>query len=279
MNDIHGERLHAPSQTFPGDISERSRDDTAPASDRWRSDLVRNGLIASLTEADVAGLRPLLAPAAFQAGQVLYSAGADVRDVYLLTEGLVGLNLPLADGASLTTTLVGPEGVVGLCPVMVGQPAVDSATVVVAGRGYRLSAQALRRFSADHATVAPSLARFLARQVTGLQTELACRAHHTVEQRLARLLLEACRTLGAGRLVITQEELATMLGVQRTTVSALAAKFKAAGALAYLRGAVRIADPQRLALAACDCFDMATSQGRNSTTAATDYHGARLGRP
>ncbi|MDB5438074.1 MAG: crp-like helix-turn-helix domain protein [Caulobacteraceae bacterium] len=211
-----------------------------------------NQFLSRLQPGDFAAIEPLLTRTTFKVGQTLHSAGVEIRDIHFLTEGLVGLIVPFADGNRATTALVGREGVVGLSPALVPQYAVESATVLVAGEGYRLPVQAIRQLFGCHSN-GVAIARALARQVTELQVELACRTHHTVEQRLARLLLEACRKLGANRLVLTQEELALMLGVQRTTVSTLAAKLKERGALAYLRGAIRIASSERLAVAACGC--------------------------
>jgi DNA-binding GntR family transcriptional regulator len=81
-----------------------------------------------------------------------------------------------------------------------------------------------------------------------------CNALHTVENRLARWLLECAERCG-GRTVLplTQEFLGAMLGVQRTTVNTFAAQLQKAGLITYSRGKVTIVDAAGLEYYACEC--------------------------
>lgn len=63
---------------------------------------------------------------------------------------------------------------------------------------------------------------------------------------------------------LTQEELAIMTGVQRTTVNASAMALRAAGVIRYSRGRVGIADRGGLENAACGCY-RAMSPGKSDT--------------
>ena len=86
------------------------------------------------------------------------------------------------------------------------------------------------------------------------QQSVMCQAFHTGEQRLARWLLEAHERSGLRNpLLLTQEILATMLGVQRTTVTAFHLQLKKRGLIKALRGKIQIVDPEGLAHAACEC--------------------------
>jgi CRP-like cAMP-binding protein len=212
-----------------------------------------DGFFARLAPHDLTAIAPLLSETPLVAGQELYAAGTVPQHVYLIDEGLVRLSIPFADGRDAATTLVGREGVVGISAAVSGAPAVESSTVMVTGHAHRLPTSAVGPLLQDHRGVAAVVAQAISRQVAELQVELACRAFHSVEQRLARLLLEASWKLVMDRFHLTQEELARMLNVQRTTVSALATKLKGRGAVAYLRGAIRIVHPGRLAAAACGC--------------------------
>jgi CRP-like cAMP-binding protein len=86
---------------------------------------------------------------------------------------------------------------------------------------------------------------------------VACNALHGVEARLARSLLEALERSRDGlALPVTQETLAEMLGVQRTTVTAAVAQLQASGALRSTRGLVEVVDPEMLESTACVCREV-----------------------
>ena len=83
---------------------------------------------------------------------------------------------------------------------------------------------------------------------------IACHALHIVEQRFCRWVLE-CRDLACtgDSLSLTQEFLAAMLCVQRTTVSAVANQAQADGLIRYHRGSLDITDGDGLERRACEC--------------------------
>lgn len=222
-------------------------DATTPAR-AWRNDLLR-----VLPEADRRAAAALATTVTLEPGQVLYLAGRDLDHVVLLEEGLVSLHVPCVRGPRPTTVLAGPETAIGLSAVVTGQPARESACVVVGGRGLKLSRATIASLLVTQPAFALSVCQVLARQAEGLEVELACRSHHTVEQRLARALVEVSRKLGGEQLRVTQEDLAATLGVQRTTVSTVAARFKKQKILTYLRNTIRISDPARLESVACAC--------------------------
>jgi CRP-like cAMP-binding protein len=84
---------------------------------------------------------------------------------------------------------------------------------------------------------------------------VACSALHTVEQRCARWLLATHDRVGQNTIPLTQEALAEMLGVRRTTISAVARLLHERGAIRYVRGRVDIINRKRLHQLACECYD------------------------
>ena len=86
------------------------------------------------------------------------------------------------------------------------------------------------------------------------QQSAACNATHTVEARLARWLLR-CRDLqGSDDLLLTQEFVAEMMGVRRTSVSVVANTLQQAGFIRYRRGHIRILNLEGLQETACECY-------------------------
>lgn len=83
---------------------------------------------------------------------------------------------------------------------------------------------------------------------------MACNALHSVEARFCRWLLTCHDRISNNTVELTQEFLADMLGVQRTTVTAVAGAVQAKGAIRYRRGVVDIIDRGVLERLACECY-------------------------
>lgn len=81
----------------------------------------------------------------------------------------------------------------------------------------------------------------------------ACNAVHDVEKRLCRWLLQFHARTRNGMLPVTQEMLANMLGVQRTTVTLVAHRLRNKGVLRQRRGRIELVNMSLLEQAACDC--------------------------
>jgi CRP-like cAMP-binding protein len=94
------------------------------------------------------------------------------------------------------------------------------------------------------------------------QQSTACMANHDVSARLARWMLRARDLSGSDMLPFTQEFLAEMLGVRRTSVTTVAHTLQAAGIVKYTRGKIHILDVQALEDAACECYETVKSQYR-----------------
>jgi len=80
-----------------------------------------------------------------------------------------------------------------------------------------------------------------------------CSCHHTLEQRLARWLLFYRDRLGKKQFRLTQETLADLLGVRRSSLSAVAVDLRQRNLIHYSRGKIMILDPEALKQAACEC--------------------------
>ena len=67
---------------------------------------------------------------------------------------------------------------------------------------------------------------------------------------------------GADEFPLTQEFLATMLGVRRPTVTLVANSLQRAGLIQYRRGFVTIIDREKLEAASCECYGTVRDQMR-----------------
>jgi CRP-like cAMP-binding protein len=89
--------------------------------------------------------------------------------------------------------------------------------------------------------------------VSEVQLSAACNAVHSIPQRVCRWLLRMNDLVGM-RVGITQEMLAQMIGVRRTSVTLAATTLQAAGIIKYRRGHLEILDIERLRQSSCECY-------------------------
>jgi CRP-like cAMP-binding protein len=83
---------------------------------------------------------------------------------------------------------------------------------------------------------------------------VACNAYHSIPERAARWLLHAQDRTG-DRIELTQQALAGLLGVQRTTVNAVIQSLEQDGVIATGRGVIQVRDRAGLKRSACECYE------------------------
>lgn len=187
-------------------------------------------------------------------GQMLYEPGTQLRHAYFPTTSIVSLHYVTETGASAETAGVGNEGVVGISLFMGGDTTSSSAVVQTAGHAYRLDRHVLQSEFAR----AGALQRLLLLYTQALMTQMAqsavCNRHHSVEQQLCRWLLLTMDRVPARELVMTQELVASMLGVRRESVTEAAGNLQTAGYIRYRRGHIAVLERQGLQTHACECY-------------------------
>jgi len=111
-----------------------------------------------------------------------------------------------------------------------------------------------------------------------VQQSAACNALHHVEARMCRWLLRMHELAGPD-LPLTQEFLAQMMGVQRTSVNGVATSLQKSGLISYMRGSLHIIDLAAVRQRACKCEEDVRSHHRiifgadRSSSEAPAYNG------
>jgi CRP-like cAMP-binding protein len=162
--------------------------------------------------------------------------------------------LDMPDGQTVATTLVGREGALASFSVL--GPSLSSVTAIAraAGTASLISAARFRAAFAQSAAIRNVVQVHARALLLQLQHVAACNALHRVDGRMARWLLQLHDRVPDDRLPVTQEALAQLLGVRRTTVTLMMSKLREAGAVrSDRRGFVEI-DRARLEKVACDCY-------------------------
>ena len=212
-----------------------------------------NRLLAALTDADWQRWRPHLEYVELTRGQVLYEPGRPWRHAYFPTGAVVSLLYTLASGASADIAVVGNEGFVGMSLLLGAGSTTNGSAVLIAGQGFRIRAQAIQDEFGRSAAVRRVLLRYIQALATHIAQTAICNRHHTIEQQLCGFLLHILDRLQGSEVVVTQELIASMLGVRRESVTAAAGQLQEAGLIHWSRGHVAVLDPVRLERRSCAC--------------------------
>jgi len=219
----------------------------------------QNHLLAALPAAEYEYLSPHLELVAMPLGDALYESGGELRYVYFPTTAVVSLLYVTENGTSAEIAGVGNEGVIGIALFMGGETMPNRAMVQCAGYAYRLKPQLLKdAFNRAGGRRSGALQHLLLRYTQALMTQMSqtavCNRHHSVEQQLCRWLLLSLDRSPSNELTLTQELIASMLGVRRESVTEAAGKLQHAGFISYRRGHITVLDRSGLEKRACECY-------------------------
>ena len=215
----------------------------------------RNSFLSQLSMSEFALLRSHLTSFDLHVGDRLHEVGSRVDEVVFPHSGLVAMTMSLRDGTGAGVILIGRDGLVGGFAAAAWAPATCDAEVLIAGQASRMSASAFRYVLDQSPGIRSLAARFDSAMMAQSQQTALCNAAHSVEARICRLLLEVHDRGDSNRVPLTQSSLAQTLGVRRTTVTLVAGRLEAAGALTCRRGYVQIMSREELKRRSCECYE------------------------
>jgi CRP-like cAMP-binding protein len=212
-----------------------------------------NRLLQLLSGAELAGLNQHFRTIDLRQGDVLAEPGDNIRSVYFPHSGIVSFMVDLLDGSVVQTGTVGRDGVIGAAQALDDRTSINSIIVQVPGTASLIDRDRLREVMKDtDSTIRKVFASHEQFFVADIQQTAACNECHPTHARIARWLLRM-RDLGGDDLKITQQYLAAMIGVRRSTVSPIARAMQEAGVLSYVRGNVHIGNVEALKKLSCEC--------------------------
>jgi CRP-like cAMP-binding protein len=213
-----------------------------------------NRLLAALPDADWQRWMPQLEQVEMPLGQVLYESGSTIRHVHFPTTSIVSLLNLTVDGACAEVAAVGNDGVVGVPLLMGGVSTNGCAVVQSAGQGWRLRGSfVLDEFNRGGA-VMQMLLHYMQALLTQIAQSATCNRHHSIDEQACRLILLSLDRVQGNILHLTQELLASRLGVRRESVTGVALALQRAGLIRYARGRVEALDRVGLERRACECY-------------------------
>jgi CRP-like cAMP-binding protein len=217
---------------------------------------VTNNLLTRIPESEFTTIQPHLEFAVFNPGEYLERAGRPITAAYFPNRGICSLLIETPDARSVEVGLAGPEEIVGVTLIGGVDLLPYSVFVQVPGEGFRIVSSAMKRIFAFMPEFTRVLVRRLAIHTVEESQNTACNRLHSLEQRLAKLLLMVHDRLDTDDINITHDFLSKMIGADRTSVSLTIGEFENRGMLARRRGFVNIRSRQMLEKESCECYQV-----------------------
>lgn len=216
-----------------------------------------NNLLRHLGDDDWNTLRPNLEEWSAPSGAVLHRPGDTVQFVYFpCGQSLISYLIILADGPTIETMLIGREGACGGIVSQGTFPAFAQAEVQQGGSFLRTAVQYLEDAKMRSLNIRHLFARYADCLMAQVFQSVACNAAHTIEQRAAKWLVATSTRTGRADVALTQEQLASMLGVGRSYLNRVTRNMQAQGLIQTRRGNIAITDMRALRARQCECNRM-----------------------
>jgi DNA-binding transcriptional regulator YhcF (GntR family) len=213
-----------------------------------------NRLLATLSAEDRPLIERLGEMVELRTGQTVLDRGDVVRaSLFPVGPTMISLAIDLSGGRTVEAALIGRRGAVGGIISCGEAPAFTRAIVLVGGPALWLPMDALEKAKRESPFIGNLFCRYSDYLLSMVMQSVACNAFHPIEQRSARWLLHAQDRTG-DRIALTQQALANLLGVQRTTVNAVVQSLENQGLITTGRGVIRVVDRPGLKRASCECY-------------------------
>ena len=214
----------------------------------------RNRLLLSLNSEDSEALASHLTAVELAKGALLFERGDPIDVVYFPHDCVISVMSVMQSGEAIESATIGREGAMGLRAAIRPRAALSRVIVQIAGSASKVEAAILHGLWERSPSFQELIDRHTEALIGHVEQSVACNALHSVEARFCRWLLSCHDRIDTDRVSLTQEFLADMLGVQRTTVTVVARALQASGFIRYSRGVVDILDRDALEAISCECY-------------------------
>jgi cAMP-binding proteins - catabolite gene activator and regulatory subunit of cAMP-dependent protein kinases len=216
----------------------------------------RNYLLNAFEPDTQARLSKHLEPFDAALGINLYMPYEKINYIYFPNSSIASIVANTEDGRSTEIGVVGCEGAVGLEVLMGSSSSPHESMIQIANGAHRILPQMLlEEFNRSEST-RKILLGFVNKLMIQISRTTLCNRLHSVEQRLARWLLMCDDRIEGDHLYLTQEFLAVMLGVARTSVTLAAIELQSTKSIHYKRADITVLDRKELENAACECYQI-----------------------
>ena len=214
-----------------------------------------NRILNALPQNIFAAVQPHLKPVELAFGDIVAETGQPIERVYFPHSGVISLVVEMEVGDMIETAMVGRDGAANATAALDGLIALHRGIVQVTGSGSAIAPEPLRSLANEFELLRSLLIGHEQVVFAQAQQSAGCNASHTVEARMCRWLLRIRDLTGSDEMELTQEFLAQMLGVRRTSVSLVANTLQQAGFIKYRRGHIHIVNVEGVRSGACECYE------------------------
>jgi CRP-like cAMP-binding protein len=214
-----------------------------------------NRLLAALRPRDYVLLEPHLQIVPIGEGEFLHLPGDEIERVYFLHSG-ISLMAISAQGEAIATASVGSEGAIGTIAGTGFLRAFTRAMVQAPGVASQIAVSHFRRAVSKSEAINDLLTRYHMALMCQVQQTSLCNSVHDATARLSRLLLVLSEQGKDDTISFSQERLAQMLGLRRSSVTLAAQTLQSRRLISYRRGRIQIVNRNGLKAAACECYEV-----------------------
>lgn len=222
--------------------------------------ILGNRVLSTLEKTRYRNLWPGLEQVVLDADKPLYTPGDTLTHVYFPIDSVVSLLCKVDDNRTVEIAMQGNESVVGLVVYLGGESSCHSSVVRDSGAAMQLDIGFLSRCADSSSSLRAILNKSVHALITQIVQSGVCNQFHSVDARVARWLLTTRDRTGSRTLLATQESIARLLGVRRSSVTAAASGFQLQRIIDYRRGRIEILDEHKLHASCCSCYGIIKRQ-------------------
>ncbi|MEO7674594.1 MAG: Crp/Fnr family transcriptional regulator [Pyrinomonadaceae bacterium] len=215
-----------------------------------------NRLLAALPKGEFEKIEPSLELVERENGDVLWEVEEKRKHLYFPTSMLICLLHETDRGLSAEVGVVGHEGVAGVSLFMGDPKMADRAVVQRGGVAYRMKSKAVKEEFAACGDFQDLLMSYTQSLITHISQTAVCYRLHSIDQQLARWLLINNDHQGSKTFEMTHEQIASILGVRRESVSVAAGKLQDLGLIKCGRGRIKLVDRKGMEGLTCECYSV-----------------------
>ena len=219
-----------------------------------------NRILSALPRAEYRRLWPSLERVRLGENEIVCSPGDGIEYIYFPEDAIVSYVVDADGWRTVEVAMEGSEAAVGFATLLGGAYSCSSSIVRDAGSAMRLEAGVLNETVRRDSHLQVLLNRYVHAFVAQVAQAAVCGRFHNVDKRLARWLLMSRDRVNSPELRATQESIAHLLGVRRSSVTIAARELHKEEVIDYSRGRIRILDQRRLRAASCSCYGIIKRQ-------------------
>lgn len=226
----------------------------------FTSQPTHNRILGSLSAPVQQRMFPHLEFTLLDPGAVLHEPYEPLWYAYFPVDSIISVLCETRHGEAAEYSVVGNDGMFGITALLGGLTTPRRAVVQCGGPAYRLREQVLKEEFTRFGELHDRLLRYIQSIFVQTSQIAACNRHHSVEQQLCRWLLFFLDRSRTGRINMTHQRIASMLGVRREGVTLAARRLQKQGVISYHRGDIEVLDRTQLESLSCECYGVVQNE-------------------